>query len=110
MRALLKRRWFWLGAVVLAAIALATLFVVQATRDSPERRFLEVANALERDGFTTEPRLWHAKNGICVVKVGPPPQSWPFTQYLALEVVPDSRPFWERIQDEYRYQKRKRGW
>jgi hypothetical protein len=99
-----------LGVVVLAAIALAALLVEYTGRDSPERGFQDLLAGIDGGGICTEPRLWHAKGGLVVVKCGPPSQTLPFTNIVSVACVPDSRPWWERIRDEFRYQKRKRGW
>jgi hypothetical protein len=96
--------------VVLAATALAALVFAYTGRDSLERRFQDLLAGIHGGGICTEPRLWHAKGGLVVVNGGPPSQTLPFTNIVSVAFVPDSRPWWERIRDEYRYQKRKRGW
>jgi hypothetical protein len=105
MQTLLKRWWFWVGVVALAVIALAALFVASPSRNS---EFQELVDLIERNGICTEPRLWR-NNGMFVVKFTPTSQAWSANN-ISVQVVPDTRTFWERIQDEYRYQKRKRGW
>jgi hypothetical protein len=110
MPVLLKRWWFWLGAVGLIVAALiAVLFVASTSRSSDERRFQEIADLLGRDGICTEPRMSRSK-WLLVVKATPSSsQPW-LVNSVSVQAVPDNRTLWERIQDEYRYQRRKHGW
>jgi len=104
MRKVARRRWFWSFVLVFAVIVIAALFVAYASRDSEERKFLEIAGLLERDSICSEPRFSRSK-WIMVVTPTPSPQGWPGnTTGLTVQAVPDNRTLWERIQDEYRYQ------
>ena len=136
---LLKRGWFWLGAVGLAAIILGgVVAVTSTTRDSTEA-FRKVKEGMTKDEvdqllgdkdfmrteFFGRFNRNRARSLVTYVEVG---RYWRgSTETLAVELEngptskvkhvlilklgsPYTRTLWQRLQDEYRYQKRSLGW
>jgi hypothetical protein len=129
MRPLLKRWWFWSGAVGLAAIVVVGVVAVLTTGDSTQADFSKIRLGMTKEEvdklievkpdiahedrygidrfYEKQPRLL---SGYEVLLLGFVKAS--DTKVYACEhsKPEDTRTLWRRIQDEYRYQKHWLGW
>jgi hypothetical protein len=134
MRSLVKRWWFWLGAVGLAVIVLAGVVAVFTAGDSAGAAFRKVKvgmtigelHRLIGDGDEDlefrggslqflykekELRFWrspHERLDVTFDVDGSEPNK--VASVSIVQGGPDKRTLWQRIQDEYRYQKYRLGW
>ena len=129
MRSLLKRCWFWLGAVGLAAIVVVVSIAATSNTNSLEETFLKInvgmrkaevddliggeryLSATQRDGRITSYarayRSWGDPGERYIyVFFGGPEQK---VDYVIVSPSWPLRTLWQRIQDEYRYQKSRLG-
>jgi hypothetical protein len=131
MRRIVKRRSFWLGVMILAAIVFAIVFAVSTTSDSTEPAFRKVKAGMT--GQEVKALIAHRISAMSpdpsespAIIFEPLRRFWGSNARLRMEfdvgdqalivksaeiiMVPDNRTPWERIQDEYRYQKNRLGW
>jgi hypothetical protein len=130
MRSLLKRWWFWVGAVGLAVIVLAgvvaTCIAITATQGDFSK--IQVGMTKEEvDKLIGDKQIRTNDFGnmgvISFYKKGPRLLNGPemlalgFAKGSEIKVVTchhnkftDERTLWQRAQDEYRYQRRRLGW
>jgi hypothetical protein len=128
MRTLLKRWWFCLVTGGLAAIVLI-IIAVATTGDSALATFRKVKPGMTR--AEVDQLLDRHNDDLCVAHVihyhyySTPGRLWGSPSYVdvrfdtadfnrvvsvIIDSPPDKRRLWERIQDEYRYQKRGPRW